>query len=529
MPPYPACLQMVGSDLNSPQSTLRDVLRSVSFGARIAEEEAAELREYFVETDQWQRIFQGAIDIVYGPKGSGKSAVYSLLLDRADDLFDRGILVVGAENPRGATVFKDLVTDPPATEEEFRSLWKLYVLSLVGKQLREYAITGSSARRVIDALGGAGLLEHEFSLPGLLRAVREYVRRLGRPREVEGGLKLDPTTSMPVGVTGKIVFGEPDANSRRAGWTSADELLRVANDALMAADVTVWVLLDRLDVAFAEAPDLEANALRALFRVYLDLAGLDAISLKIFLRDDVWRRITEQGFREASHVTRHVTISWSAETLLNLVVRRLLRNLELVSRYGADPAVVLAEASKQRDFFYRVFPKQIDSGPNKPSTFEWMRSRTWDGAKKSAPRELIHLLSSAREGQLQMLEVGHMEPPEHTMFERQAIKDALPPVAKTRLEQTLYAEYPSLRPYIQKLEGAKTQQSVETLARLWGLSCEEARGKAVQLVEVGFFERRGTREQPLFWVPFLYRVGLDMVQGSETGVAATGAEEEDEG
>jgi hypothetical protein len=58
----------------------RDILSASNFGQRIAEEEGEALRLYFVETDQWKRIFSGAVDVVYGAKGSGKSAIYSLLL-----------------------------------------------------------------------------------------------------------------------------------------------------------------------------------------------------------------------------------------------------------------------------------------------------------------------------------------------------------------------------------------------------------------------------------------------------------------
>src|SRR5450755_4451250 len=86
----------------------REILTDITFGARVAEEEAEKLGEYFVETDQWRRIFAGLVDIVYGPKGSGKSALYSLLLQRESELFDRGILVTPAENPRGATAFREL-------------------------------------------------------------------------------------------------------------------------------------------------------------------------------------------------------------------------------------------------------------------------------------------------------------------------------------------------------------------------------------------------------------------------------------
>ena len=95
------------------------ILRSITFGHRIAEEETDVLSTYFVETDHWERLYRGDIDVIYGPKGSGKSALYSLLLSKSTQLFDRNIVLVAGENPRGATAFRDLATDPPASEREF--------------------------------------------------------------------------------------------------------------------------------------------------------------------------------------------------------------------------------------------------------------------------------------------------------------------------------------------------------------------------------------------------------------------------
>lgn len=57
----------------------QQLLKEITFGARVAEDETGELAKYFVETDQWSRIFKGEIDIIRGEKGSGKSAIYSLL------------------------------------------------------------------------------------------------------------------------------------------------------------------------------------------------------------------------------------------------------------------------------------------------------------------------------------------------------------------------------------------------------------------------------------------------------------------
>ena len=78
--------------------TKREALSRTDFGRRVAEDEVDALSSYFVETDNWRRLYSGDIDVIYGPKGSGKSALYSLLVARSNELFDRNILLVPAES-----------------------------------------------------------------------------------------------------------------------------------------------------------------------------------------------------------------------------------------------------------------------------------------------------------------------------------------------------------------------------------------------------------------------------------------------
>lgn len=490
------------------------ILRSISFGHRVAEEETDVLSTYFVETDHWQRLYRGDIDVVYGPKGSGKSALYSLLLSKNTELFDRNIVLVAGENPRGATAFRDLVTDPPASEREFVALWKLYIASLLHSTLTDYGIRTDSTRQLEEALAREGLVKGALSLAGLLRAVVDYARRALRPQALEGGFEIDPITQLPKGFTGKIIFSEPGGKPADPELKSVDRLLELANAALSESKFQAWVLLDRLDVAFAEETELENNALRALFRVYLDLLALSNVNVKIFLRTDIWTRITTEGFREASHITRHVTISWNRSSLLNLVVRRALHNRVLREGYAVGEDLSRQSVDSQENFFYRMCPDQVDVGPNKPNTIDWMLTRTRDGTKSNAPRELIHFLNSLREVQVKRIEVGEDAPEGEQLFARPSFKDALPEVSKVRLEQTLYAEYPAQKKLLEKLRGAKTLQTPETLAEIWGLSPEEAALRAGDLASIGFFEPRGTRQSPEYWVPFLYRDALDLVQGA---------------
>src|SRR5260370_16979472 len=135
-----------------------EVLRTLSFGQRVAEEEGEALSAYFVETDHWRRLYADQVDIVYGPKGAGKSALYSLLIARTDQLFDRHIVLAAAENPRGAPAFKDLVSEPPASEREFTALWKLYFACLISGVLDDLGISGESTHHLLISLERDGFI-----------------------------------------------------------------------------------------------------------------------------------------------------------------------------------------------------------------------------------------------------------------------------------------------------------------------------------------------------------------------------------
>lgn len=484
------------------------LLRDASFGQRIAEEERDDLEHYFVETDQWRRLFAGEIDVVYGAKGSGKSALYSLLVKKEEELLGRDILIVPGENPSGAPAFGTLVADPPTSETEFVGLWKTYFLVLIATVLKEWSVETDEAKRVFAALEEAGLMD-AGPLRTRLQRVSEYVKRV---RSIEAGVTIDFATGQPTGLVGRILIGEPDSNQAAQGFRSVDSLLRDANAALQKLSFGLWIILDRLDVAFVQHEDLEKNALRALFRAYLDMGDLDQVGIKIFLRTDIWNRIAAEGFREGSHITRTLTISWNHQSLRHLVVRRILKNNQIAAFYAVDPTVVFSDVSEQEALIKRLFPDQIDAG-NNYKTFDWMVNRSTDGSEEPVPRELIHLLSAVRERELRRLEVGEDPPPDEELFSRASFKEALKEVSEVRLQQTLYSEYPDLQAYLEKLDGEKSEQSVDTLAKIWKVPEGKAQGIAERLVDVGFFRRPGSKDNPSFWVPFLYRDALNLIQG----------------
>ncbi len=506
----------------------RDVLRNLTFGNQVAEEEKDELRDYFVKTQAWDRIYNGEIDIIYGPKGSGKSAIYVLVQDHLDDFFDRNILLVSAENPQGAPAFKDLETDPPTSERDFIAIWKLYFLSLLGRAFHDFGIKNEYSEKVCKTLEDHGLLpSHTTTLGAIIATVRKYIKRVLNPKSIEGGIQVDQHSGLPTGVSAKILFEEPDINAQKHGFLSVDELLGDSGKALEAARFDVWFVIDRLDVAFNESSELERNALRALFRAYRDFRSHQRIKIKVFIRTDIWKRISEQGFREATHLSRDVHLTWNKPALQNLIMRRLLHNQNFFKLYGVDKAEVLSSTAKQEELFGRVFPGQVEKGEKQSTTVDWILRRTSDGTKTSQPRDVIFFLNKLIEVQNQRLERGEAEPEGEYLFDRASFKDALPALSEYRVIRVLYAEYEDLRRYIDALREQKTEQNGESLARIWDVKQSEALEIARELRDVGFFEEHQSGSGTTFWVPFVYRPFLSMSQGKADEIQGPGAEEDE--
>jgi Fic family protein len=144
---------------------------------------------------------------------------------------------------------------------------------------------------------------------------------------------------------------------------------------------------------------------------------------------------------------------------------------------------------------------------------DWIIKRSTDSRNDPAPREIIYFLNKAAEHQTARLELGEEEPDDEALFDRAVFKEALPELSEYRTTKMLYAEYSDQKKYIEKMRGEKAEQNITSLSDLWGVSEEEAKRVSQKLTEIGFFEQRGSRENLTFWVPFIYRPYLNLVQG----------------
>ncbi len=283
----------------------------------------------------------------------------------------------------------------------------------------------------------------------------------------------------------------------------ADAILRLLDACLEEAYITVWIAFDRLDEAFSGHAGMEIPALRALLRTYLDLTEFTRVKLKLFVRRDLFSRITSGGFVNLTHINaRKLDIIWREADLMNLLCRRIRENVkfcEALNIVGAN----------DDDIFSVMFPKQVDTGKRKPATWTWMMRRIRDGNDVKPPRNLIDLVQLSQGTQLKREDIKIRQIHNRQILESDALRDGLSQLSALRVNDTIFAEAGLAVEAIEKFRGGKAEHNIDSIASLFGVNTEQAKIDVKPLVAIGFLEVI----KDSFKVPSLFREGMKITQG----------------
>ncbi len=258
----------------------KEALQQLNLGQSVAEFDD-DLRQYFVETETFRSLKHGQKDIVAGDKGTGKTALYKILAQRYTEFPELSkVEVIPAFNTTGSPVFQQLAEGALLTEGQYRTIWKTYVLSLAGNWLlKMFEEHWTPSMVKLDALlTRLSLREIDEKPRNIFTALVQLVKRLTSPKSVGIALSFDEA-GLPV-TTPQVEFADP-AQQVESIIIRHAESLGLLNTALEEADLSIWMVLDRLDEAFTGYPATEIPALRALFRTYLDLLEFDRVKLKM--------------------------------------------------------------------------------------------------------------------------------------------------------------------------------------------------------------------------------------------------------
>ena len=486
------------------------ILSDLSLGQSIAETDEG-LDRYFVNTHTFNVLLRGEKDIIAGDKGTGKTALYRILKERATGLDQlRTTRVVTAFNLVGNPIFQELLTVPTQTEGRYIAFWKTYFLSLVGNWMLDQTtlVRQSAIRRVEFFLEQNNLKTIDTTPKGVIsKLISKFPKRNLKSAEVDfglaehGGPSIKPKMEFEPDLVQPISFFGVDYS---AGLKLLDSSLRESN-------LTIWIALDRLDEAFQGFPNVEVMALRALLRTYLDLREIRSLSLKLFLRKDLFRKIIEGGFVNLTHVNaRKIEIVWHEEDLKHLLIARVRDSQKLVDE------LMLASLSDDAAFS-KLFPGKVSQGEKQSTTWNWIMSRIRDGNGVIAPRNLVDLVEKARAEQVQSdLRSPREFTGEAPLIVADSIRKAHKLLSKERVEDTLLSEAADLVPILEKFRNKKAEYDLASLCSLLGLDEDACRTKVRKLMEVGFLEEVGSS----YKVPMLYRDGFGIRQGKANGAEA---------
>lgn len=492
---------------------IKTVLQQLDLGSSVAEYDAA-LERYFVETQTFRAFLSGKYDVVAGDKGTGKTALYRIVKERGAQFEElSGIEILPAFNPAGTPVFQRLIESETLSEAAYISVWKAYLLALVGNWILDlsegdYDDDTAQLQALLDRTGLRSLDDTPHTVfSQLINRIKHLLRRTSA---VEANASMDPSGIPIIGT--RLEFSE---NEEFEQVSRHDDALRLLNRILGRWDTTVWIVLDRLDEAFQGQPALETPALRALLRTYLDFNEFSRMRIKLFVRRDLFGRITAGGFVNLTHINaRKIEITWDEDDLWSLLHKRLTDSEAFIDDLGIDPDDDTAT-------FYAVFPDQVDPGTRKPSTWTWMMGRIRDGSGVKPPRNLIDLVLKSRESQLRREERLPREyVKDSPLIEADSLKRGLEALSNQRVEDTLLAEAGEAAEDIEVFRRGKAEHNADTLKELLG----SGYGDKVRLLQqFGFLEPAGTN----YKIPMIYRYGLEITQGKAFTASADTTEEDE--
>lgn len=499
---------MTGS-LSAPQCA--SLLQQFDVGASIAEDDDL-IYECRVETAVFGDLLADKLDIVRGTKGSGKTALFRLVTQYFSRTLlqeNRIAIVKGVETVGDPIFLKYRAQFDELSEIEFENFWRVYFISLLTSQIlgqQPYARYLTSAKdevrqfKTLASEHGFPVQVSDYSLLGLIGWV---LARIPRPKKLQATVSDagTPEFSVELGTADR----QPNPEVPVFVAPIHDALLRI----LKKANLSVWVMLDRLDEVFPRRTVVERTALRAL--LHATQAFKDPrIRLKIFLRDDIFDSITDvpEGFVGLTHVMSRCSavLRWNRDQLLQLITSRMFASASAVAAFFKVDRDRLNRDPKYRETcFYRIFPEHLRPGGRQAKTFDWLYAHCEDGNGVVTPRDLIDLVKFAKHEQMNSIATDRMQI--GTLLSPHAVQMGHHAMSRSKRENFLKAEFAHFWPAIERLHGQKADHDIESATELLG-----AHGHSLRdLVALGVLKHNPVTQR--YTVPFLYRPALAVKQG----------------
>ncbi|QSJ15700.1 AAA family ATPase [Nostoc sp. UHCC 0702] len=278
-----------------------------------------------------------------------------------------------------------------------------------------------------------------------------------------------------------------------------------------------WFLYDDLDEDFPEGGGVRQQALTGLFQLVqsCDANRLTEIRFKIFLREDIWNRLS---FDNKSHFTgRDIILQWTRIDFLRLALRQAIQSEDfknLVDRISPVAFESIDQASEEAiDKALEILWGSRRRGGNRAKKVsQWVYARLTDSSNTTFPRSLSILLKGAKEQELTYKGQSSSKFRTDRLLQGKSLEFGLKKASEKRCEE-IKEEYPDLTKFFDSLKGKLAFLSKEQLQTVWQESAHDMpdfEEFASFLSEIGIIEWR--EKEKRYKVADIYVYGFEMIR-----------------
>lgn len=393
-------------------------LRKLSFGNDAAEGDK-NLKNAFVINATLESVIFGNSSLILGPKGSGKSAIFKIVLALAEscrqqqgtdtngevagDITNSNFttqenneireykeqlkdkFIIKLNETHNLEAYKFLTDQKGANEpDKYKLFWLIYISVLVAKRIVEESNYLTIGNEHIDKLKKL-LQPFDLASPssGLTEFFISIIKKLNLKLGIEWkGFKFD------------VAHQESNAENPIQFEVNLYELLQLENNIINNLEKKAEIYIDRID-DFYKYDRIKMQAMvQGLFLALEDLSEFEYIEPIIFLRTDIFERTELEDMDKLRG--KKMDVVWDTEQTLLFLSKRLLMNQEIKDIIGnreLDEATI--------DLLIALFfPTKVQhrdaKGNIKVLDFtKWFVTHFQNAAGYISPRDIIHFLSES--------------------------------------------------------------------------------------------------------------------------------------
>nr|WP_245894269.1 AAA family ATPase [Chamaesiphon polymorphus] len=420
------------------------IIESLNFPPLNAADPKQNLNDLFQKTANFDRFLEPSTCLIKGRKGTGKTALYLLLLKHstiAHKLANRRLDNVTFLSGHGAfdrsrpsrtefeIVHQSLIEDKGSWEV----FWRAYLI------IKVYQDRGIGFLAIIKG-------DKFQSLRNILKSLS---KEDWQSEHTQASLRLSTELEF------KLII--PDA-------------LGLLNQEQQTKGKYLWFLYDDLDEDFPERDGVRQDALTGLFQLIqsCDARRLESIRFKIFLREDIWNRL---NFDNKSHFNgRDLILKWSRVDFLRLALRQAIQSQDFKSLVDRSTPVENIDTANEETLSRALEPLwgiRRRAGTKAKFVSRWIYERLTDSSGTSFPRSLSALLEGAKAQELTYKgQTSVQTSTDDRLIRGKSLEIGLEKASAERCE-AIEQEYPDLSNFFNALEGLPALLPKEQLKDIW--------------------------------------------------------------